>query len=434
MTYFAKEILNLKPSFAWKRDHIGRSPLHLALEGKHLQERLSPHDLNLEGKYQEVVTWLIKHDSGLVCVKAKGMVTPLHYAAQVDDESSLADFLYVCPLSIEELTVESETVVHVAVKNGSFKAFKVSLGWLRLFNKEEILKWKDEEGNTPLHTAVSADQPEMVKLLIGYLKVNINNSKGLTALDIFYVRRCQGSVDAAVGDILLAANAKTACQLHRPSLRDSKKALLVEYFSGGLPFSEKILKRFSLGYRRVEEVPLEVRNVLLVVAILIATATYQAALSLPGGYWQDDGNLQPAANNTGISNTTSTIFNTEQHAAGEMILQSSGQLLFLTFNSLAFFTSVCFICTLVAGFPFCGIILAMTSWMEFSYFSSILETIDYSGSFSQGLLFFYFLLVSVATYYIPSFLARQHSKLTRHGRRKNLRLGSFEQPKMGNQL
>ncbi|XP_044476803.1 ankyrin repeat-containing protein BDA1-like [Mangifera indica] len=279
--HFAKEILNLKPSFAWKRDHLGRSPLHLALEGKRLQEGLSPRDLDLEEKYQELVTWLIKHDSEVVRVKAKGMVTPLHYAAQLDDESSVADFLYVCPLSIEELTVKSETVVHVAVKNGSFKAFKVLLGWLRRFNKEEILKWKDEEGNNPLHTAVSADQPEMVKLLIGYLKVNINNSKGLTALDIFYVRRCQGLVDAAVGDILLAANAKTACQLHRPSLRDSKKPLLVEYFSGGLPFSEKILKRFSLGYRRVDEIPLEVRNVLLVVAILIATATYQAALSPP---------------------------------------------------------------------------------------------------------------------------------------------------------
>ncbi|XP_044477701.1 ankyrin repeat-containing protein BDA1-like isoform X3 [Mangifera indica] len=428
--HFAKEILNLKPSFARKRDHLGRSPLHLALEGKHLQEGLSPRDLDLEEKYQELVTWLIKHDSEIVRVKAKGMVTALHYAAQLDDESSVADFLYVCPLSIEELTVKSETVVHIAVKNGSLKAFKVLLGWLRRFNKEEILKWKDEEGNNPLHTAVSADQPEMVKLLIGYLKVNIKNSKGLTALDIFYVRRCQGSVDAAVGDILLAANAKTACQLHRPSLRDSKKPLLVEYFSGGSPFSEKILKRFSLGYRRVEEVPLEVRNVLLVVAILIATATYQAALSPPGGYWQDDGNLQPAANNTGISNTTSTIFNTEQHAAGKMIRQSFRQ----TFNYLAFFTSVCFISTLVAGLPFYRIILIMTTWMEGSYWLSILENIGNSGSFFPVFYIPFIGVCLLATYYIPVFLACQHLELTQHGRRKNLRLGSFEQPKMGNQL
>ncbi|XP_044477284.1 ankyrin repeat-containing protein BDA1-like [Mangifera indica] len=428
--HFAKEILNLKPSFAWKRDHLGRSPLHLALEGKHQQKELSPRDLDLEEKYQELVTWLIKHDSEVVRVKAKGMVTPLHYAAQLDDESSVADFLYVCPLSIEDLTVKSETVVHVAVKKGSLKAFKVLLGWLRRFNKEEILKWKDEEGNNPLHTAVSADQPEMVKLLIGYLKVNIKNSKGLTALDIFYLRQCQGLVDAAVGNILLAAKAETASQLHLPSLRDSKKTLLAEYFSGGLTCSEKILKGFSQGYQRVDQVPLEVRNVLLVVAILIATATYQAALSPPGGYWQDDGNLQPAANNTGISNTTSTIFNTEQHAAGKMIRQSFRQFSFFTFNSLAFFTSLRIISILVADLPLFNFSFLMTNWMEASYLFSILETIGDSAA-----LFLFFLFVCwQATYWIPVFLTGQHSELTRHGRRKNLRLGSFEQPKMGNQL
>ncbi|XP_044476677.1 ankyrin repeat-containing protein BDA1-like [Mangifera indica] len=432
--HFAKEILNLKPSFARKRDHIGRSPLHLALEGKHQQKELSPRDLDLEEKYQELVTWLIKHDSEVVRVKAKGMVTPLHYAAQLDDESSVADFLYVCPLSIEDLTVKSETVVHVAVKNGRLKAFKVLLGWLRRFDKEEMLEWKDEEGNNPLHTAVSADQPEMVKLLIGYLKVNIKNSKGLTALDVFYLRQYQGLVDAAVGNILLAAKAKTASQLILPSLRDSKKTLLAEYFYGGLTCPGKILKRFSLGYRRVDQVPLEVRNVLLVVAILIATATYQAALSPPGGYWQDDGNLQPAANNTGISNTTSTIFNTEQHAAGEMIRQSFGQFQFLIYNSLAFFTSVCFISTLVAGLPFYIISILMTSLMEVSYFFSILENIRHSGSFFRRFFILFMFVCFLATYFIPLLFAGQHLELTRHGRRKNLRMGSFEQPKMGNQL
>ncbi|XP_044477588.1 ankyrin repeat-containing protein BDA1-like [Mangifera indica] len=437
--HFAKEILNLKPSFAWKRDHLGRSPLHLALEGKHLQEGLSPRDLDLEEKYQELVTWLIKHDSEVVRVKAKGMVTPLHYAAQLDDESSVADFLYVCPLSIEDLTVKSETVVHVAVKNGSLKALKVLLGWLRRFNKEEILKWKDEEGNNPLHTAVSADQPEMVKLLIGYMKVNIKNSKGLTALDIFYDR--QGSLDAAVGDILLAAKAKRASELiyRGPTilrkifihLFGSEKTSLVEHFSGGLSFSGRVLKRFSLGYRRVDEVPLEVRNVLLVVAILIATATYQAALSPPGGYWQDDGNLQPAANNTGISNSTCSQEHSEQHAAGEMILGSQEQLLFFTFNSLAFFTSVCFISTLVTGLPFYRIIITMTSWMVFSYYFSIRETFNHTECGFLGYLFIFFLPASfLAINYIPFFLDHQHSKLTLHGRRKNLRWGSFEQPKM----
>ncbi|XP_044476906.1 ankyrin repeat-containing protein BDA1-like [Mangifera indica] len=345
--HFAKEILNLMPSFAWKRDHLGRIPLHLALEGKHLQKRLNPCDPDLELKYQKIVSWLIKHDSELVRVKAKGMVTPLHYAAQLDDESSLAEFLHVCPSSIEDLTVKSETAVHVAIKNASLNAFKVLLGWFRYFNKEEMLYSKDEDGNNALHTAVSANQPEVVKLLIGCMKVNIKNSNGLTALDMFYERQAQGSVDAAVGDILLTAKAKTASELH-PPLRDSEKNSKFKKFSDVLSCSDRIRRELWLFHRSVNEVPLKVRNILLVVVILTATATYQAALAPPGGYWQDDGKLQPAANNTGISNTTtSAISNTntttaisnttttaisnttttisstepsEQHRAGNMIL------------------------------------------------------------------------------------------------------------------
>lgn len=54
---------------------------------------------------------------------------------------------------------------------------------------------------------------------------------------------------------------------------------LVEYFSRGLLFFDRILKRLWLGYLSINKTPLEVRNVLLVVTIFTATATYQAALS-----------------------------------------------------------------------------------------------------------------------------------------------------------
>ncbi|XP_044476900.1 ankyrin repeat-containing protein BDA1-like [Mangifera indica] len=426
------EILNLMPSFAWKRDHLGRSPLHLALEGKHLQKGLNPCDPDLELKYQKIVSWLIKHDSELVRVKAKGMVTPLHYAAQLDDESSLAEFLHVCPSSIKDLTVKSETAVHVAIKNASLNAFKVLLGWFRYFNKEEMLYSKDEDGNNALHTAVSANQPEVVKLLIGCMKVNIENSNGLTALDMFYERQAQGLVDAAVGDILLTAKAKTASELH-PPLRGSEKTSKFKKFSDALSCSDIILRKLWLLHLSVNEVPLKVRNILLVVAILTATATYQAALTPPGGYWPDDGKLQPAANNTGISNTTTaaisntntttaisnttttaisntttTIFSTEpseQHHAGNMILGSTQQLVFVICNSLAFFTSVCLISILVTGLPFCRIILTLISLMALSYYTSILETFYFTDSVTVRISFIIFMLVSVLTAnYIPNFL------------------------------
>ncbi|XP_044477698.1 ankyrin repeat-containing protein BDA1-like [Mangifera indica] len=420
--HFAKEILNLKPSFARKRDNLGRSPLHLALEGKHQQKGLSPRDLDLEKKYQELVTWLIKHDSEVVRAKAKGMVTPLHYAAQVDDASSLDEFLSVCPSSIEELTVKSETAVHVAIKNESLKVFDALLQWLRLFNKEEILNWKDEEGNNALDTAFSANQSDMVEQLLGYMREDIENSTGSTALDI-----CSEE-NEAVRDNPLAARAKRACDLCCPSLNIP---VAVMKFPSRLSLAKIILKSPGQVYQSVGKIPLEIRNVLLVVATLVATATYQAALSPPGGYWQDDGNQLPAANNTGISNTTtSAISNTntttaisnttttaisntttavfssepsEQHRAGNMILGSINQLVFLASNSLAFFTSVCLILTIIAELPFFEINFLMISLMVTSYFISIFDTFHPTESNFEKSASIIILAVGICTAYVIAF-------------------------------
>ncbi|KAJ0049098.1 hypothetical protein Pint_16672 [Pistacia integerrima] len=78
----------------------------------------SPFHLALEKGHRELVTWLMTIDSELVRVKGKKMLTPLHYAAQIDDEKNLAHFLYVCPSpsSIKDLTPKSETAVRVTLK------------------------------------------------------------------------------------------------------------------------------------------------------------------------------------------------------------------------------------------------------------------------------------------------------------------------------
>ncbi|KAJ0105814.1 hypothetical protein Patl1_19443 [Pistacia atlantica] len=262
------------------------TPLHTAeMEGR------GPFDLDLEGKYQELVTWLIQIDSELVRVKSKGLVTPLHYAAEIDDDSNLADFLYVCPSSIRDLTVTGETAVHVAVKNGSRRALKVLLKWIQRFDKEGILNWEDEEGNNALHTAISENQIEVVKLLIEYMEVNKKNRQGLTALYIF--DNHQDSLNTEVGEILLVYKDKRDFEVAalprfiRRFISGLEKLYFssgnspVEYISGNLPLATKFLQGMGLGAQSIKKVPVEVLNVLLVVAALINTTTYQAALSPP---------------------------------------------------------------------------------------------------------------------------------------------------------
>ncbi|XP_031253235.1 ankyrin repeat-containing protein BDA1-like [Pistacia vera] len=428
--HFAKEIVNLQPSFASKRDHLERSPLHLALEKGH----------------GELVTWLITSDSDLVRVKGKGMLTPLHYAAQIDDEKNLADFLYVCPSSIKDLTAKSETAVHVALKSRSFKAFKVLLGWLRHFDQEEILRWEDEEGNNALYTAISENQPEMVKLLIRYLDVNRKNSKGWTALDIFHDRR--DSLNAEVERILLCAKAKRASQHPDPRLNYREKfetnitamffgyhSSLVDYLREKLPIVEKIMKNMMVGDRIINRVPLKVQNVVLVVAILTATATYQAALVPPGGFWQDDDQGKAPRNNNNNNNflgsySKFTMKERSQHLAGHMVLGSIYRLDFLHCNTVAFATSVCTILIVTIGLRFSKIVALSTTLMVIAYCIALTETAPFQiGSVSWYLFYPFMFIVGFVAYVIPLFLFIREKLLKFYGR-EQVSMGSLEQPKM----
>ncbi|XVF10922.1 hypothetical protein REPUB_Repub07fG0225200 [Reevesia pubescens] len=177
--HFAMEVENLKPSLSWKLNHMGLSPLHLALQ----------HNC------ARMVRGLITTNSQLIRVKGKGMITPLHYLAQKEDADLLAEFLSVCPSSIEDTTIQCETAVHIAVKNFSIGSFKVILGWLRRVNKEDILNWKDEDGNTALHIAISTNQPEVVKLLIKNVNLNVKNINGLTPMDIFHLQGTMQNIE-----------------------------------------------------------------------------------------------------------------------------------------------------------------------------------------------------------------------------------------------
>ncbi|CAF2016977.1 unnamed protein product [Brassica napus] len=92
---------------------------------------------------------VIALDSSLVSIKGRGRITPLHHVARIGDAELLKD-----------LTIKCETALHIAVKNHQFEAFKVLLGWVQRVNREDILDWKDEDGNTIFHIAALTNQTE----------------------------------------------------------------------------------------------------------------------------------------------------------------------------------------------------------------------------------------------------------------------------------
>lgn len=82
--------MNLKASLSRKLNPDGLSPLHLALLNGH----------------SETVIALFKLDKDLIGVKGRERLTPLHYAAEIDDRVDIfAEFLCACPESIGDLNV-----------------------------------------------------------------------------------------------------------------------------------------------------------------------------------------------------------------------------------------------------------------------------------------------------------------------------------------
>ena len=153
---FAMEMMRLKPSLVSKPNPDGFSPLHLALQREQI----------------EMVRRLLQVNGDLVRMKAKEGMTLLHYAIITYDHLDLlVEFLSLCPHSIEDVTIQNKTALHIALKHNKLEAFQLLVGWLRqnrsknsLFWERKVLNWKDGEGNTVLHVAISKNQPQACSL------------------------------------------------------------------------------------------------------------------------------------------------------------------------------------------------------------------------------------------------------------------------------
>ncbi|KAK8671692.1 hypothetical protein V6N13_038279 [Hibiscus sabdariffa] len=312
-TVFAMELMGLKPSLAKKLNQDGWSPLHLALKKGHAETALS----------------MFEFDNDLVRVRGKDGYTPFHLAAPTGDRHVLTTILRDCPRCIHDVTNWNDTVLHLAAKANEVNPYQVLLRSLwrsecSTLQIKNLLDFKNRDGDTVLHIAASNKQPEIVRSLTRYcINLRATNSKNLTAMDILSQAEDQQRSKECLRILRSAQNNRTSRALRH----------IFDFVS-------------QLAYD-ARNMSSDKSNALLVVTVLILTATYQAALSPPGGVYQPNSTENDTSATMEIHGIRSTnpLSNKRKSpsAAGASVLSTADFLWFFIPNIAAF--NICFVIT-----------------------------------------------------------------------------------------
>ncbi|XP_047963743.1 ankyrin repeat-containing protein At2g01680-like [Salvia hispanica] len=223
-----EEVLKINPELALELDSKNASSLHLAAARGNVG--IAKRLLAIA---PEMCWWQDGHD-----------MNPLHVAAMKGNEAVLEEMLQLDILPATVRLHRGQIVLHLCVKHRQLRTLMVLVAKL-----DNLVNAKDDDGETLLHFAVMVNQLEIVE----YLKENTKlekltkNSTGKTALDI---------------------------------LNESFR------YTSTYTKMKKILKKYS--YQSIFQHLPRYTEMTMVAAVLIATMAFQAAVSPPGGVWQDD--------------------------------------------------------------------------------------------------------------------------------------------------
>ncbi|KAL4296448.1 hypothetical protein GQ457_12G023960 [Hibiscus cannabinus] len=328
---FVHEVLTRKPELAKELDSHKSSPLHLATAKGYLQVAKSLLQVN--------------PDMCLVCdIDGRN---PLHIAAMKGHLDLLKELVQARPWAARVLMEQGETILHACVRCNQLEALKLLVGRV---SDHEFLNCKNHEDNTILHLAIAAQQTEVINFLISSTTIDVNcvNEDGYTALDIL----SQNQKDMTNKQIVESLRRMGATQAKENPLSSSQlKAIRTKILLSPWeqPNAVSKSKKRKHGKRIVHSNKngdwLErKRNILMLVASLLAAMAFQAGVNPPSGVWQDNGP-------SGFSTTES---NGKNHTAGLSVLADNhprAYTRFLIYNTTGFLTSLSIILLLISGLP-----------------------------------------------------------------------------------
>jgi ankyrin repeat protein len=159
------EILSWKPDLAKQGDKLGSTPLHYAAS---------------DGN-RNIVRLLIERTPLAAYEQDKEGYTPLHIAAWMGHVEVICDILEACPDAAEVLDKKARNFLHVAIERGheSVVRYVASNPFLTGMVNEQ-----DKDGNTPLHSAIMAGNPNLAILDSRIVGLNIADNEGRMPFDL----------------------------------------------------------------------------------------------------------------------------------------------------------------------------------------------------------------------------------------------------------
>ncbi|KAE9585504.1 hypothetical protein Lal_00018069 [Lupinus albus] len=325
---FCEVVLDIKPCLATEVDSEGRCPLHLA---------------SLEG-HTEVVKALLVTNSDVCLIRDKDGNLPIHLAASRGHIRVIEELIITKPESIGMLTIHG-SVLHLCVMYNHFEAFNFLLQLVR-GSQQQVLNFKDKEGNTVLHLAVRLRQIKTLKYLLSLQEIrtaaNTLNMTGQTALDMLDLSQ-RDFISLVIEQILIETGAQRSTNIATPQQPTYSPNMANEVES----HEQSRWKRWENFWAKYLQYQgnwiEETRGTLMVVATVIATMTFQSALNPPGGVWQE--NTQSGGNKC----TTYGICEAGTAVVG--YAWSEDYIRFMAFNTISFYASLSVVLVLINGFP-----------------------------------------------------------------------------------
>ncbi|KAG6495797.1 protein ACCELERATED CELL DEATH 6-like [Zingiber officinale] len=206
---------------------------------------------------------LLQRDASAGFLQDEEGLAIIHIAASVGSLNMIKEILAYCPDALEQKNNKGSNFVHVAVEKKNLKVVKYVLS--SSSSAKELVNEQDHEGNTPLHLAVLARDRKMIRMLLSSRIVDpaLTNNSGFTPIDV--------------------ASSKVRIEV---SLRMSN--IMTDLISYGSRFSPQRVDHLRNHLQRKQDDEINryraLANNLAVIAVLIATVTFAAAFTLPGGY------------------------------------------------------------------------------------------------------------------------------------------------------